>query len=120
MREVKDMERTFRVFHSEKIDRKPQPIERLVKLILEKSTLSTKIVEFFVKARFFRRIKKLNTQPLTMKEKKVYETSNSLHNFQIDVNSVTSVMNKYFFIYSVLFLCVFTITQSEESFADKY
>ena len=55
-----------------------------------------------------------------MKEKKVYETSNSLHNFQIDVNSVTSVMNKDFFIYSVLFLCVFTITQSEESFADKY
>ena len=45
---------------------KPEPIARLVDIILEKSALQREVIEFFVKVRFFRRIKELNLKPLLL------------------------------------------------------
>ena len=66
MCEIQDMEKRFKVFHGEKIDMKPEPIARLVDIILEKSALQREVIEFFVKIRFFRRIKELNMKPLML------------------------------------------------------
>ena len=65
MCEIQDMEKSFKVFHGEKIDMKPEPIARLVDSILEKSALRRE-VEFLVKIRFFRRIKELSMKPLML------------------------------------------------------
>ena len=66
MCEIQEMEKSFRVFHGEKIDMKREPIARLVDIILEKSALQREVIEFFVKVRFFRRIKELNMKPLLL------------------------------------------------------
>ena len=66
MSEIQDMEKGLRVFHGEKINMERQPIARLVDIILEKSSMPKEVVEFFVKVRFFRRIKELNLRPLQL------------------------------------------------------
>ena len=51
MCEIQEMEKSFRVFHGEKIDMKPEPIARLVDIILEKSALQREVIEFFEKVK---------------------------------------------------------------------
>ena len=63
MRGIQEMEKSFRLFHGEKIDLQRKPIERLVDIILEKTSFAKEVVQFFVKIRFFHRIKVLNTKP---------------------------------------------------------
>jgi len=62
---IKKWENKFLSFHGESINMEPEPIERLVKKILEneiKSPFTIYIVNCFVKTRFFHRIKFLNSK----------------------------------------------------------
>ena len=60
MEDVKKMEIEFRLFHGEKINMSPNPIENLSTLIMKKSTLPERVILYFVKIRFFHRLKELN------------------------------------------------------------
>ena len=65
LEKIKKWERKFLSFHGELIDLEPEPIERLVKKILEHENNNPRtiyIVNCFVKTRFFHRIKFLNTK----------------------------------------------------------
>jgi len=60
MEDVKKMEIEFRLFHGEKINMSPNPIENLCTLIMKRSTLPERVILYFVKIRFFHRLKELN------------------------------------------------------------
>ena len=65
LEKMKKWETKFLLFHGETINMEPEPIEKLVKKILEseiKSPSTIYIVNCFVKTRFFHRIKFLNSQ----------------------------------------------------------
>ena len=65
LEKIKEWETKFLSFHEELIDLEPEPIERLVKKILEhenNTPCTIYIVNCFVKTRFFHRIKFLNTK----------------------------------------------------------
>ena len=65
LEKIKKWENKFLSFHGESIHMEPEPIERLVKKILEneiKSPFTIYIVNCFVKTRFFHRIKFLNSK----------------------------------------------------------
>ena len=64
MNDLKKMEMEFQMFHGEKIDLKPDPIKRLTDLHKVSSGLPDEVILFFVKIRFFRRIKELNLKQI--------------------------------------------------------
>ena len=64
MTDLKKMEMEFQMFHGNKIDLKPDPIKRLKDLHKVSSGLPDEIITFFVKIRFFRRIKELNLRQM--------------------------------------------------------